>query len=152
MKKQVIHLYNKFFPKRTYSVQGENIGISLSPFYTPIIASFSIEKYIIETKNGYVCHNTTFMFLTVSAHNAINFDINNNNDNKVYTLHFPISPATTDIIDSIKKETIKLRQYLAKNIHRKHTDLYGNEILLAHGIIDSHEDEIRYLTQVFNLI
>lgn len=142
MIKQVIHLYNKYFPKRTYSVQGENIGISLSPFYTPIIASFSIEKYIIETKNDYVCHNTTFMFLTVSAHNAI----------KVYTLCFPISPATTDIIDSIKNETIKLRQYLVKNIHRKYTDLYGNEILLAHGIIDSHEDEIRYLTQVFNLI
>lgn len=142
MIKQVIHLYNKYFPKRTYSVQGENIGISLSPFYTPIIASFSIEKYIIETKHDYVCHNTTFMFLTVSAHNAI----------KVYTLHFPISPESSDIIDSIKKETIKLRQYLAKNIHRKHTDLYGNEILLAHGIIDSHEDEIRYLTQAFNLI
>lgn len=142
MIKQVIHLYNKYFPKRTYSVQGENIGISLSPFYTPIIASFSIEKYIIETKNAYVCHNTTFMFLTVSAHNAI----------KVYTIHFPISPESADIIDSIKKETIKLRQYLAKNIHRKYTDLYGNEILLAHGIIDSHEDEIRYLTKVFNLI
>lgn len=142
MLKQVIHLYNKYFPKRTYSVQGENIGISLSPFDTPIIASFSIEKYIIETKNDYVCHNTTFMFLTVSAHNAI----------KVYTLCFPISPESSDIIDSIKKETIKLRQYLAKNIHRKHTDLYGNEILLAHGIIDSHEDEIRYLTKVFNLI
>ena len=148
MKKQVIHLYNKYFPKRTYSVQGENIGISLSPFDTPIIASFSIEKYIIETKNGYVCHNTTFMFLRVAAHNDMSINISN----KVYTLYFPISPATTDIIDSIKKETIKLRQYLAKNIHRKHTDLYGNEILLAHGIIDSHEDEIRYLTQVFNLI
>lgn len=130
-------------------MQGKNIGISLSPFDTPIIASFSIEKYIIETKNDYVCHNTTFMFLRVSAHNDMSI---NHNNNKVYTLYFPISPATTDIIDSIKNETIKLRQYLVKNIHRKYTDLYGNEILLAHGIIDSHEDEIRYLTKVFNLI
>ena len=144
-------IYNRHFSPRTYHVQGENISISLSPFDTPIMASFNIEKYIIETTNDYICHNTTFMFLRVSVHSVANIN-NETCNNSVYTLYFPISPDTVNIIDSIKNETIKLRQYLLKNTHRKYTDLRGNSILLAHGIIESYEDEIRYLTQAFNLI